>query len=61
MTPAKFSTNPNGDTRSSLLLSVYQEANMATARSASVDYSTEGIIYREVWEITERIEQEAER
>jgi hypothetical protein len=61
MRPANLCSNPNGDTRSSLLLSVYQEANRATSQSASVDYNTEGIIYREVWAVTERIEQEAER
>ena len=61
MTPARISPNPNWDTRTSLLLSVYQEANLVTSQSANVDYNTEGIIYREAWKVTERIEQEAER
>jgi len=61
MRPAKISPSPTWDTRSSLLLSVYQEANLATSQSASVDYKTEGLIYREVWAVTESIEQEAER
>ena len=61
MTPANLCPNPNWDTRTSLLLSVYQEANLVTSQSANVDHNTEGIIYREAWKITERIEQEAER
>ena len=61
MRPAKISPSPTWDLRTTLLLRVYQEANLVTSQSATVDHNTEGIIYREAWKITERIEQEAER
>lgn len=58
MKPASFSSIASADLRSSLLLDLYQEANLATSRSATVNYGMEAKVFNEALEVTDPIESE---